>query len=172
MGDATTLGWPTILRLATELDRARIKRLRAYNHADGQSSCIAAPNWSAFPPEPLVPRFRIHSVAIFVANMDRSLRFYVDQLGFKLIAEIHISIGRCVAVAPPDGTTMLVLVTPEPDSQEYKLTGRSRHVVLVAEDVVANFQEWSKRGVRFRSPPQAQIWGGMETNLYPSAATG
>ena len=97
--------------------------------------------------------------------MDRSLQFYVDQLGFKLVADTHISIGRWVAVAPPDGTAMLVLVTPEPDSQEYKLIGRSRHVVLVAEDVVANFQEWSKRGVRFRRPPQAQTWGGVETSF-------
>jgi len=123
------------------------------------------PNRSPFPPERLVPHFRIHSFAIFVADMDRSLRFYVDQLGFKLVADTHISIGRWVAVAPPDGTTMVVFVTPEPDSQEYKLIVRSRHVVLVAEDVVANFQEWSERGVRFRRPPQAQTWGGMETSF-------
>jgi len=126
---------------------------------------LQGPNRSPFPPERLAPHFRIHSLAIFVANMDRSLQFYVDQLGFRLIADTHISIGRWVAVAPPDGTAMLVLVTPEPDSQEYKLIGRSRHVVLVAEDVVANFQEWSKRGVQFRRPPQAQAWGGMETSF-------
>jgi catechol 2,3-dioxygenase-like lactoylglutathione lyase family enzyme len=131
----------------------------------GSPPTSQGPNQSAFPPERLVPHFRIHSLAIFVADMDRSLRFYLDQLGFNLIADTHISIGRWVAVAPPDGTTMLVLVTPEPDSQEHKLIGRSRHVVLVCEDVVANFQEWSKRGVRFRRPPQAQTWGGMETNF-------
>jgi catechol 2,3-dioxygenase-like lactoylglutathione lyase family enzyme len=107
------------------------------------------PNASSFRLERLVPHFRIHSLAIFVADMDRSLRFYLDQLGFNLIADTHISIGRWVAVAPPDGTAMLVLVNPEHDSQEYKLIGRSRHVVLVAEDVVANFQEWSKRGPVF-----------------------
>ena len=111
------------------------------------------------------PHFRIHSVVIFVANMDRSLRFYVDQLGFDLVADIQIPIGRWVAVAPSDGTTLLVLVSPEPDSQEFKLIGRSRNVVLVSEDVVANFQEWSKRGVQFRRPPRTQTWGGMDTNF-------
>ena len=122
-------------------------------------------NPSLFSPERLAPHFRIHSLAIFVADMDRSLRFYVDQLGFKLVADTHISIGRWVALVPPDGTAMLVLVTPQPDSQEYKLIGRSRHVVLVAEDVVANFQEWATRGVEFRRPPQRQTWGGMETSF-------
>ena len=111
------------------------------------------------------PHFRIHSVVIFVANMDRSLRFYVDQLGFDLVADTQIPIGRWVAVAPSDGTTLLVLVSPEPDSQEFKLIGRSRNVVLVSEDVVANFQEWSKRGVQFRRPPRTQTWGGMDTNF-------
>jgi len=111
------------------------------------------------------PHFRIHSVVIFVANMDRSLRFYVDQLGFDLVADTQLPIGRWVAVAPSDGTTLLVLVSPEPDSQEFKLIGRSRNVVLVSEDVVANFQEWSKRGVQFRRPPRTQTWGGMDTNF-------
>jgi len=131
----------------------------------GSSPQPQGPNASSFRPERLAPHFRIHSLVIFVADMDRSLRFYLDQLGFNLLADTHISIGRWVAVAPPDGTAMLVLVTPEPDSQEYKLIGRSRHVILVAEDVVANFQEWSKRGVRFHRPPQAQTWGGMETGF-------
>ena len=114
---------------------------------------------------PSQPHFRIHSVVIFVANIDKSLRFYVDQLGFELVADTQIAMGRWVAVAPSDGTTLLVLVSPEPDSQEFKLIGRSRNIVLVSEDVVANFQEWSKRGVRFRRPPQMQSWGGMDTSF-------
>jgi catechol 2,3-dioxygenase-like lactoylglutathione lyase family enzyme len=97
--------------------------------------------------------------------MDRSLRFYVDQLGFKLVADTHISIGRWVAVAPPDGTTMLVLVTPERDSQEYKLIGRSRHVILVAENVVANFQAWFYARGPVSPSTQATTWGGLETSF-------
>jgi catechol 2,3-dioxygenase-like lactoylglutathione lyase family enzyme len=154
-----------ILHPAKGLGRSRINGFGLIIKLMSSPPPLQGPNRSPFPPERLAPHFRIHSLAIFVANMDRSLQFYVDQLGFRLIADTHISIGRWVAVAPPDGTAMLVLVTPEPDSQEYKLIGRSRHVVLVAEDVVANFQEWSKRGVQFRRPPQAQAWGGMETSF-------
>jgi catechol 2,3-dioxygenase-like lactoylglutathione lyase family enzyme len=109
--------------------------------------------------------FRIHSTVIFVADMDRSIRFYVNQLGFDLVADTQLSIGRWVAVAPPGGTTMLVLVSPEPHSEEYEFIGRGRHVVLVAEDVEASFQKWSNDGVRFRRPPRAQTWGGIETTL-------
>jgi len=97
--------------------------------------------------------------------MNRAQRFYLDQLGFRLVGETHIEIGRWTAVAPPDGTALLVLVEPEPDSEEYHLIGHSRHVIFVAEDVAANFEEWSKRGIRFRQPPEAATWGGMQTGF-------
>jgi catechol 2,3-dioxygenase-like lactoylglutathione lyase family enzyme len=111
------------------------------------------------------PRFRLHSCTVFVRDIDRALRFYLDQLGFKVIGQTHIEIGRWTAVAPPDGTALLVLVQPEPDSEEYHRIGHSRYVIFVAEDLAANFRAWSKRGVRFRQPPQATTWGGVQTGF-------
>jgi len=101
------------------------------------------------------PYFRLHCVNIFVRDQDRSLRFYVDQLGFHLAFDAKLQSGeRWVAVAPPDGTAILALVVPKPTSQEYKLIGRATHVVFFTEDVAAKYQEWAKRGVRFLSAPR------------------
>jgi serine phosphatase RsbU (regulator of sigma subunit)/predicted enzyme related to lactoylglutathione lyase len=98
---------------------------------------------------------RLHCVNIFVRDQDRSLRFYLDQLGFHLAFDARLQSGdRWVAVAPPDGSAILSLVTPKPKSQEYKLIGRSTQVVFVTEDVAAKFQEWSKCGVRFQYAPR------------------
>ncbi len=98
---------------------------------------------------------RLHCVNIFVRDQDRSLRFYLDQLGFHLAFDARLQSGdRWVAVAPPDGSAILSLVTPKPNSQEYKLIGRSTQVVFVTEDVAAKFQEWSRRGVRFLHTPR------------------
>src|SRR5438093_5288144 len=98
---------------------------------------------------------RLHCVNIFVRDQDRSLRFYVDQLGFHLAFDTRLQSGdRWVAVAPPDGSAILSLVVPKLNSHEYKLIGRSTQVVFVTEDVAARFQEWSKRGVRFQSTPR------------------
>ena len=94
------------------------------------------------------------------------MRFYVDQLGFGLVVdESYESAGRWLAVAPPDGNTVLALVTPKRKSEEYKLIGRCKHAVLVTEDVTAKFQEWQKRGVRFHHPPQLTLWGGIFTRF-------
>jgi serine phosphatase RsbU (regulator of sigma subunit) len=94
-------------------------------------------------------------VTIFVRDVDRSLRFYVDQLGFDLAFDARLQSGRrWVAVAPPDGTATLTLVAPEPGSEEYKLIGRPTQVVFVTEDVIAKFRDWRERGVRFQLVPR------------------
>ena len=101
------------------------------------------------------PYLGIHTVNVFVRDQDRSLRFYLDQLGFKVAFDARLQSGpRWVAVSPPDGTAVLALIAPSPDSFEYKLIGRSTQVVFVTEDVTAKFREWSKRGVRFRHTPR------------------
>ena len=112
------------------------------------------------------PYLRVLCINIFVRDQDRSLRFYVDQLGFGLVMdESYESAGRWVAVAPPDGSTVLALVTPKRKSEEYKLIGRSKHAVLVTEDVNAKFEQWRKQGVRFHHPPQMTLWGGIFTRF-------
>jgi serine phosphatase RsbU (regulator of sigma subunit)/predicted enzyme related to lactoylglutathione lyase len=102
-------------------------------------------------------------VTLFVKDQDRSLRFFVDGLGFSLLADHRMPGGRWVAVAPPDGTAKLALVTPEPDSQEFRLIGQARQIVFLTQDVRAKYQQWLERGVPFRHPPQAPEWGGVFT---------
>jgi serine phosphatase RsbU (regulator of sigma subunit)/catechol 2,3-dioxygenase-like lactoylglutathione lyase family enzyme len=127
------------------------------------------------------PYLRIDAVNVFVKDQDRSLEFYLNQLGFDLALDIRLQNGhRLVAVAPPDGTTVLRLIAPDPDSEDYKLIGRATPVVFLTEDVIAKFREWSKRGVHFRYTPRLRrvqhnsparaserppIWGGVFTRF-------
>ncbi len=103
----------------------------------------------------LDPYLRLQSVTIYVRDLDRSLNFYVDQLGFQLIFDARVQPGRrWVTVTPPDGTANLILVAPEPGSEQHKLIGRPTQVTFVTEDVIVKFREWSKRGVRFNFSPR------------------
>jgi serine phosphatase RsbU (regulator of sigma subunit) len=134
------------------------------------------------------PYLRIYAINVFVRDQERALRFYLDQLGFQLAYDAHVQSGqRWVAVTPPDGSTVLNLIAPDPDSFEHKLIGRATQVVLVTESVAAKFREWSKRGVRFRHTPrlrrvryepqehaenssialadQTPVWGGVFTRF-------
>ncbi len=101
------------------------------------------------------PYLRLQSVTIYVRDLDRSLSFYLDQLGFQLIFDARVQPGRrWVTVAPPDGTANLTLVAPEPGSEQYKLIGRPTQVTFVTEDLIVKFREWSKRGVHFQFAPR------------------
>jgi serine phosphatase RsbU (regulator of sigma subunit)/predicted enzyme related to lactoylglutathione lyase len=112
------------------------------------------------------PYLRLGGIAVFVRDHERSLRFYQDQLGFSCAFDTLLQSGdRTLAVTPPDGTAVLSLITPKPGSEEYKLIGRATQIVFLTEDVVAKFEEWSKRGVRFRHPPQALSWGAISTSF-------
>src|SRR5947209_5285800 len=89
------------------------------------------------------PYLRIHAINIFVRDQDRSLRFYVDQLGFDLAFDAQLQTGdRWLAVAPPDGSALLALIAPKPGSRDSELIGRSTGVVFVSEDVIAKYTEW------------------------------
>jgi serine phosphatase RsbU (regulator of sigma subunit)/catechol 2,3-dioxygenase-like lactoylglutathione lyase family enzyme len=108
------------------------------------------------------PYLRVGAFSVFVRDAERSRQFYVYQLGFRLAYDTPLaSPERSLAVTPPDGTAVLLLVAPPPESEEYKLIGRSTRIVFLTEDVFAKFEEWSKRGVRFLRPPEAHSWGAI-----------
>jgi serine phosphatase RsbU (regulator of sigma subunit) len=144
------------------------------------------------PPGTHDPFLRIHAINVYVKDQERSLRFYLDTLGFRMAFDARLQSGeRVVAVAPPDGTALLALVQPDPDSSQYQLIGRSTPVVFVTEDLPATYREWRRRGVHFRSTPrlrrviykqalsarwdatnpsetvdeQAPVWGGVFTRF-------
>lgn len=101
------------------------------------------------------PYLRLHSVDVFVRDLERSVRFYVDQPGFEVAFDVLLQTGRrCVGVAPRDGTAVLTLIRPERDSAEYLLIGRATRAMFVTEDIARTFAEWSARGVRFRHTPR------------------
>ncbi len=110
---------------------------------------------------PESPYLRIFKSTVFVRNHDRSLQFYVDQLGFTVVADNRFEFGgRWVAVAPPDGSAILALVAPKRGSENYKHIGRHTQIAFIAEDINATFELWRSRGVHFHHPPQKSLFGG------------
>src|SRR5262249_19153473 len=124
------------------------------------------------PPDPYL---RMHAVNIYVEDQEKSLRFYVDKLGFQIAFDARIgSRQRLLAVAPPDGTAVLALVQPEPGSPQAQLIGRATQAVFVTDDVPATYSEWRRRGVRFHGAPRLRRvtyeQAKAPTDRLPSAA--
>ena len=112
------------------------------------------------------PYLSLHFIMLFVRDQDRSLRFYVDQLGFRLIVDQTIPTGvRWIEVGPPDGSANLALAQLGHDADPSAYLGRDTNVYFISEDVVGKYNEWSSRGVKFQTPPQSPPWGGTFTRF-------
>ena len=99
---------------------------------------------------------RLHAVALYVRDRARSVRFFVEALGFS-----RISGGggagepAWVAVAPPDGSALVSLV----EVADGATLPAAPALVFLTDDVRARHTEWSGRGVRFPQAPVNGDWG-------------
>ena len=109
---------------------------------------------------------RLGTVSVFVRDLERSLHFYVHRLGFDVAIDSQLPSGeRWLVVTPPDGTANLALISPPPDSVDYKLIGRTTQIEFLTEDVPGKYEEWLKQGVRFPQLPQTESWGGVSARF-------
>jgi serine phosphatase RsbU (regulator of sigma subunit)/predicted enzyme related to lactoylglutathione lyase len=116
---------------------------------------------------PECPYLRIFKSTVYVRDHDKSLKFYIDQLGFTIVADARFDFdGRWVAIAPPDGSALLALIAPKPGSENYKLIGRNTQVGFISEDINATYELWRSRGVRFHHPPQQTLFGATLAGFH------
>src|SRR5580658_7214067 len=85
---------------------------------------------------PECPYLRVFNATVYVRDHDQSLRFYVEQLGFSIVADVaYTRDGRWVAIAPPDGAALLALVAPKSGTDKYRLIGRQTQIGFISEDI-------------------------------------
>jgi serine phosphatase RsbU (regulator of sigma subunit)/catechol 2,3-dioxygenase-like lactoylglutathione lyase family enzyme len=111
------------------------------------------------------PYLCLHFVIVFVSDLDRSLQFYRDQLGFGVVVDHTFENGqRWVEVAPADGTAHLGLTVPKNADAE-ELIGGETGIWFITEDVNTKYQQWAAQGVHFDFAPTAPAWGGIHTRF-------
>jgi serine phosphatase RsbU (regulator of sigma subunit) len=123
-----------------------------------------SPNLQSVRPDcpecPERPYLRIFKSTVYVRDHERSLDFYVNRLGFSVVADVDLTYdGRWVAIAPPDGQAILALVAPKPGTDKYRFIGRETQIGFISEDINTTYELWQRHGVRFHQPPQQTIFG-------------
>lgn len=112
----------------------------------------------SFQPDRREPYLRLNTVTVFVRDLERSLRFYLDQLGFRLAFDFRLPSGdRWLAVSPPDGTGMISLVAARPAEDE--MIGRATQISFFTDDFPAKCKEWRARGVCLHGLPMERCGG-------------
>jgi catechol 2,3-dioxygenase-like lactoylglutathione lyase family enzyme len=99
-------------------------------------------------------------VSIPVRDQDRARDFYVDTLGFELVADTLMGPDmRWVQVRPRGGTTSLTLVT----WFESMPPGSVKGLVVECDDIDRSYRELEQHGVTFDGPVETQPWGRFAT---------
>ena len=106
------------------------------------------------------PFLRLNFATVWVRDQERSRRFFVEQLGFRVAVDAEVpGSGRWIIATPPTGLPGIALVAPLDGSAEVSRIGQNTGVGFLTEDVRALFEEWSSHGVRFVLPPTKPSWG-------------
>jgi uncharacterized glyoxalase superfamily protein PhnB len=116
---------------------------------------------------------RIATAQVWVHDQDEALAFYTQKLGMEVRSDVTLpEMGnfRWLAVAPPgqeDVAIVLMAIPGQPvmdeataqQVRELTAKGFAGTVFLTTEDVRADFEELSRRGVEFSEPPEERPYG-------------
>jgi catechol 2,3-dioxygenase-like lactoylglutathione lyase family enzyme len=94
-------------------------------------------------------------VSVPVSDQDRAKSFYVDVLGFAVIADSAFDNQRWVQLAPSGSNTSITLVT----WFESMPAGSLKGLVLATEDIHASYDALAARGLQWNGPIEDAFWG-------------
>jgi catechol 2,3-dioxygenase-like lactoylglutathione lyase family enzyme len=102
---------------------------------------------------------KIVVTSVLVDDQDKALRFYTDILGFQKKQDIPLGEFRWLTVVSPqdpDGTELLLEPDAHPAARPFKqalVEDGIPYTSFGVDDVRADFERLSGRGVRFTQPP-------------------
>jgi catechol 2,3-dioxygenase-like lactoylglutathione lyase family enzyme len=96
----------------------------------------------------------VRVVSVPVSDQERAKKFYLDTLGLELVRDESGPGMRWIQVKPRSGTVSLTLVTWFESMPPGSLHG----LVLGSDDLQADYERLTARGVTFDSPPQVRPW--------------
>jgi catechol 2,3-dioxygenase-like lactoylglutathione lyase family enzyme len=100
-------------------------------------------------------------VTIWVKNQDDALKFYRDQLGFKVITDDATTIPnyRWLTIAPPQQTNLEIALNLATTPEQLAGVGKQGIFVLASTDVQADYAALKAKDVKIQSGLNVNPWG-------------
>jgi predicted enzyme related to lactoylglutathione lyase len=99
----------------------------------------------------------IKIVSIHVSDQDRALKFYTEQVGFKVATDQTFGHGqRWIELLIPGSDVNIALFTPP--GHESRIGG-FQPVTFWCDDVFATAKLLESRGVELSEQPKKEVWG-------------
>jgi catechol 2,3-dioxygenase-like lactoylglutathione lyase family enzyme len=103
-------------------------------------------------------------VSLLVRDYDEALKFFTESLGFQVLADTPLELGkRWILVAPPNshGTSLLLAQAsiPEQATRIGNQTGGRVFLFLHTDDFWRDYDQMKSRGIKFRESPREEPYG-------------
>jgi catechol 2,3-dioxygenase-like lactoylglutathione lyase family enzyme len=106
---------------------------------------------------PMIRGIKLASIP--VRDQDASLKFYTENLGFKVATDQPFNeTQRWIELQIPGADTRFVLFTPE--GHEDRIGG-FQPMTFWCDDVFATSSQLKAKGVEFTVDPKKEVWGTM-----------
>jgi len=109
---------------------------------------------------------------VYVSDQEDALRFYVEQLGFKVAEDRLLGDYRWLLVRAPDNDEVSLNLETARTEEEKALVGRQAAVQplfsINTDDCLRDYAELKGRGVKFEGEPRVMPYGTgvMMQDLY------
>lgn len=105
-------------------------------------------------------------ITLLVHDYDEAIRFFVDALGFMLVADDHMGNGKRRVVVSPGvaAQTGLLLARAASDTQAAAIGSQAGGRVaffLYTDDFAASYEHMSAAGVTFCEEPRHETYGSV-----------
>jgi catechol 2,3-dioxygenase-like lactoylglutathione lyase family enzyme len=113
---------------------------------------------------------KVVMTSVLVDDQDKALRFYTDVLGFETKLDVPMGEFRWLTVVSPQdpsGTELLLEPDAHPAARPFKealVADGIPYTSFGVDDIKADFERLSARGVHFTQPPTAM--GPVTTAVF------
>jgi predicted enzyme related to lactoylglutathione lyase len=101
----------------------------------------------------------VKNVSVYVTDVDRAIRFYVEALGMEKRSDVRMGKIRWVELAPERAGTVITLASEGFPVWSAEKVGEFTGLTLAATDPRATFERLRCHGVTFVEEPQQTEWG-------------
>jgi predicted enzyme related to lactoylglutathione lyase len=113
----------------------------------------------------------VKNVSVYVTDVDRSVAFYTQALGFEKRSDARMGPIRWVELAPGKGDTVIVLASEGYPIWSPEKVGGFSGMTLAAEDAEATFASLRAADVHFEREPETTAWGTQAIIADPDGNT-
>ncbi len=111
---------------------------------------------------------QVKFVGIPTRDQERALKFWTEQIGFKVLTDQPMGSQRWIELQVPGAQTRVVLFTPEGHEDR---AGTFFNGAFGCDDVEHTYEKLKAKGVEFDAPPAKQPWGTFAKFRDPDGNT-